>query len=129
MGDSAVGALPANARAPDVRTSPAEARPAPANARLVKRCLIMSRPLQPLNPRRPYARSAVSGKLVDGFAFTDAPDVGDADIAFALADADVAPAFAALLDAADNARLGVIANAALAFGLRLDRARLALLDD
>src|SRR4051812_6777731 len=89
----------------------------------------MSRPLQPLNPASVVPAIRLARKLLDGFPLADAPDVGDTDIAFAFADADVTPALPAFFDAADDARFRVIADAALAFGLGLDCARLAVLDD
>src|SRR5215212_9873078 len=67
--------------------------------------------------------------LVDDLAVANAPDVGRADVAFALADGEVTPAVAALLDTPDDTLLGVVAHPARAIGVGMNRLGLARLHD
>src|SRR4051794_24058921 len=59
--------------------------------------------------------------LVHYLVCPDAPDVGRADIAAAIADRDPAPAVGASVDPADDAVLGAIADLGAVVGLGADR--------
>src|SRR5690606_29130137 len=70
-----------------------------------------------------------NSELTDLFTGPNAPELGGANISFALTNLDPAPAVAALVDATHHARLGEIGDAARRIRPLMQRARFAGSDD